>query len=86
MILNIIVLIVIGLVIGALGRLLHRGRDRMGMLATIAVGVTSSLIVGLLVHNGVLRFVLAVVVAVILVALYSSVVGGRRRHGLVGRY
>jgi uncharacterized membrane protein YeaQ/YmgE (transglycosylase-associated protein family) len=76
---EIIGLIAIGLVVGALGRLLHRGRDPMGLLATIAIGIASSLVVGLLIDNDVLKFILAVVVAVVLVALFESFVAGRHR-------
>ena len=76
---EIIGLIVLGLVIGALGRLIHRGRDPMGLLATIAIGVASSLIVGLVIESTALSFILAVIVAVVLVALYESFVAGRHR-------
>lgn len=70
-------LILLGLVVGALGRLLHPGRDRMPLWLTIAIGVASSLLVGLLIPgHGALTFILAVVVAVVLVASVS----GRRRH------
>jgi uncharacterized membrane protein YeaQ/YmgE (transglycosylase-associated protein family) len=77
---EIISLIVIGLVVGALGRLLHPGRDPMGLGLTILIGIGASLIVGLLIPgHGVLSFILAVVVAVVLVALVARWMGGRRR-------
>lgn len=77
MILHIIGLILIGLVVGALGRLFHPGRDRMGLLMTMAIGVASVVIAGLLV-GGFLGFVVAVVVGVVLVALWSRLVEPRR--------
>jgi len=68
--LHIISLIIIGLLVGALGRLFHPGRDRMGILATLAIGVAAVVIAGLLI-GGFLGFILAIVIGVALVALYS---------------
>jgi uncharacterized membrane protein YeaQ/YmgE (transglycosylase-associated protein family) len=42
----IIVLVVMGLIIGALARLLVPGRDPMGVPATMAIGVVGTLISG----------------------------------------
>ncbi|MBV8711473.1 MAG: hypothetical protein JOY56_06825 [Solirubrobacterales bacterium] len=75
---HIIGLILIGLVVGALGRLFHPGRDKMGLLMTMVIGVASVLIAGLLIH-GFLGFVIAVVIGVVLVALWSRLVEARRR-------
>jgi uncharacterized membrane protein YeaQ/YmgE (transglycosylase-associated protein family) len=77
MFLHIIGLILIGLVVGALGRLFHPGRDKMGLAMTMVVGVASVLIAGMLV-GGFLGFVVAVVVGVVLVALWSRFVEPRR--------
>lgn len=74
---EIIGLIVVGLIIGALGRLFHPGRDPIGLLMTIAIGIASSLLVGWLVGGGILGFILAVIVAVVLVALVARVAGPR---------
>jgi uncharacterized membrane protein YeaQ/YmgE (transglycosylase-associated protein family) len=76
---SIIGLIIAGVIVGLLGRLLHPGRDPIGMLMTIAIGVAAVLIVGLLLHGplGFLGYVLAVVVAAALVALWARV--GERR-------
>lgn len=76
--LHIIGLILIGLVVGALGRVFHRGRDPMGIVMTIAIGVASVLIAGLLIH-GFLGFIIAIVVGVVLVGLWSRFVEPRRR-------
>ena len=75
--LHIIGLIVVGLVVGALGRLFHPGRDKMGLLMTMAIGVASVLIAGLLI-GGFLGFIIAVVIGVVLVALWSRFVEARR--------
>src|ERR671931_205320 len=36
--------IIVGAVVGALGRLLHRGRDPMGWLMTVAIGVVAMIV------------------------------------------
>jgi uncharacterized membrane protein YeaQ/YmgE (transglycosylase-associated protein family) len=77
MFLHIVVLIVLGLLGGALGRLFHPGRDRMGILMTMAIGVASVVLAGLLI-GGLLGFILAVVIGVVLVALWSHLVEARR--------
>ena len=75
--LHIIGLILIGLLVGALGRLFHPGRDKMGLLMTMVIGVASVLIAGMLIH-GFLGFIIAVVIGVLLVALWSRLVEARR--------
>ena len=74
---EIIGLIIVGLIVGALGRLFHPGVDSMGALMTIAIGIASALLVGWLVGGGILGFILAVIVAVVLVALWSRMVAPR---------
>jgi uncharacterized membrane protein YeaQ/YmgE (transglycosylase-associated protein family) len=68
--------ILVGAVVGALGRLFHPGGDPMGWLLTIAIGVVS-LLVAALISSGWVAFVIGVVVAVVLVALVGRM-GGRR--------
>jgi uncharacterized membrane protein YeaQ/YmgE (transglycosylase-associated protein family) len=78
---EIIWLIIVGLIVGALGRLVNPGRDPMGWLMTLAVGVVSVLVVGLLLEGplGFWAYVLAVVIAAVLVTLVSRMAGGDRR-------
>ncbi|HXL43301.1 MAG TPA: hypothetical protein VN960_04505 [Gaiellaceae bacterium] len=76
---EIIGLAIVGLVVGALGRLVHPGPDPMGILMTIVIGIASTLLVFWLVGGGILGWILAVVVAVVLVAIWSRMVGPRRR-------
>jgi uncharacterized membrane protein YeaQ/YmgE (transglycosylase-associated protein family) len=71
---RIIGLIVAGLIIGALGRLVHPGKDPMPIWLTIVIGIAAALIAGLLI-GGVLGFILAVIIAAVLVA----VIGGTYR-------
>jgi uncharacterized membrane protein YeaQ/YmgE (transglycosylase-associated protein family) len=68
--------ILVGAVVGVLGRLFHPGRDPMGWLLTIAIGVIS-LLVAALISDGWLAFIIGVIVAVVLVALVGRW-GGRR--------
>jgi uncharacterized membrane protein YeaQ/YmgE (transglycosylase-associated protein family) len=78
---EIIGLIIIGLIVGALGRLIHPGPDPMGILVTIAIGIAASLLVGWLVGGGILGFILAVIVAAVLVALVARMWGPRTATG-----
>jgi uncharacterized membrane protein YeaQ/YmgE (transglycosylase-associated protein family) len=72
--------IIVGAVVGALGRLLHPGRDPMGWLMTIGIGVLS-MIVAAAISGGWLAFIIGVIVAVILVALVGRFRGGRPLAG-----
>ena len=80
---EIIGLIVIGLVVGALGRLISPGPNPMGVLMTIVIGIAASLLVGWLVGGGILGFVLAVIVAAVLVALVARMSGPRTATGRI---
>jgi uncharacterized membrane protein YeaQ/YmgE (transglycosylase-associated protein family) len=70
-------LIIVGAIVGALGRLIHPGRDPMGWLLTILIGIASLVIAGVIFSNGVLEFVVGIIVAVILVALVGRYFGRR---------
>jgi uncharacterized membrane protein YeaQ/YmgE (transglycosylase-associated protein family) len=74
--------IIVGAIVGALGRLLHPGRDPMGWLLTIAIGIVS-MIIAAAISGGWLAFIIGVVVAVILVALVGRLGGDRRRGAMV---
>jgi uncharacterized membrane protein YeaQ/YmgE (transglycosylase-associated protein family) len=73
---RIIGLIVVGLVVGALGRLVRPGRDPIPIWLTIVVGLAASLIAGLLI-GGVLGFILAVIVAAVLIGILGGTYGRR---------
>jgi uncharacterized membrane protein YeaQ/YmgE (transglycosylase-associated protein family) len=78
---EIIVLIIIGLVVGALGRLLNPGPDPLGWIVTIAIGVGAVLAVGLLFDDmGFWAYVLAVIVAAVLVTVVQKVLPGSDRR------
>jgi uncharacterized membrane protein YeaQ/YmgE (transglycosylase-associated protein family) len=71
-------LIIVGAIVGALGRLLHPGRDPMGWILTILIGIGSLLLAGVIFESGWLEFIVGVIVAVILVALVGRFWGGAR--------
>jgi uncharacterized membrane protein YeaQ/YmgE (transglycosylase-associated protein family) len=85
--------ILIGTVVGVIGRLLVPGRQPIGMLVTILVGIVSAFIgtaiaraMGIpTVTNGIdwLELLVQVIVAALGVALVSSIMG--RRTGFWGR-
>jgi uncharacterized membrane protein YeaQ/YmgE (transglycosylase-associated protein family) len=68
--------ILVGALVGALGRLIHPGRDPMGWLLTIAIGIVS-MIIAAAISGGWLAFIIGVIVAVVLVALVSRYTGRR---------
>ena len=69
-------LLIYGLIIGALGRLVHPGRDPMPIWLTLVIGVVATLVAGLLI-GGLIGFILAVLIAAGLVALVGSQYRGR---------
>lgn len=93
---GIITAILIGIVVGVLGRLVLPGKQPIGMLLTILVGIVSAFIgtaiaraVGIpTATNGIdwMELLVQVVVAALGVALVASLTGRRRgRTGLGGR-
>lgn len=79
--------IVAGLIIGALARLIKPGRQNLGLLATLLLGLAGSVIGGVvasLLGTGrifelnVLGFVVAVIAAVALIGVAEGVAGRRR--------
>src|SRR5699024_5024183 len=79
--------IVAGLIIGALARLIKPGKQDLGLLATLLLGVVGSVIGGVvasLLGTGniwelnVLGFIVAVVAALALVGIAEGITSGRR--------
>ncbi|WP_199522385.1 GlsB/YeaQ/YmgE family stress response membrane protein [Geodermatophilus marinus] len=84
---DILGLIVVGLIIGALARLIKPGKQPMSILATMLLGVVGALIGGFIAsllgtgdifELNVLGFILAVVAAVILVGAFAGYSGRNR--------
>jgi uncharacterized membrane protein YeaQ/YmgE (transglycosylase-associated protein family) len=64
-------LIIVGLIVGALGRALHPGKDPMGWILTLVLGVLSLIIAGLIFSNGVLEFIIGIIIAAVLLVIWS---------------
>ena len=85
---SVIAWLLIGLVAGALARLIVPGRDPMGLFATMVLGLAGSLVGGFLAHllfndsDGVGLFG-SVVGAVIVLLIWRAFVG-RQRRGIRG--
>ena len=70
--------VIVGAIVGALGRLINPGRDPMGWVVTILLGIASLVVAGLI-FDGWLQFIVGVIVAVILVPLVGRFWPGERR-------
>jgi uncharacterized membrane protein YeaQ/YmgE (transglycosylase-associated protein family) len=90
----VIILLIIGLVAGAIARLLVPGRDSMGLLATIALGIIGSFVGGFVqnlieYHNldlahphttGFIGSIIGAIILLLLLRLLGADRGGRRRY------
>jgi uncharacterized membrane protein YeaQ/YmgE (transglycosylase-associated protein family) len=72
-------LIIVGAIVGALGRFFHPGRDPIGLIVTILIGIASLLVAGAIFENGWVEFIVGVIVAVILVAIVGRFLGSRQQ-------
>lgn len=80
--------IVAGLIIGALARLFKPGRQHLGVLMTLLLGLVGSVIGGLVANLlgtgdifelNFIGFVVAVIAAVLLIGVAEGVAGSRKR-------
>ena len=78
--------IVFGLIVGAIAKLLMPGRDPGGFIVTMLIGIAGALIGGFLGRsmgwygpNDSAGFLMSLLGAVVLLALYRMVIGGRAR-------
>lgn len=86
---NILGLIVVGLIIGALARLIKPGKQNLSVFMTLVLGVVAALIAGFLVsligfgdifELNILGFIVAVIAAVLLIGVAEGMSGrGRSR-------
>lgn len=79
-IVDVIVYVIAGLVIGAIARLLMPGRQNMSIVATIVLGVIAAIVGGLLWEailpdNDGVAWIGSIIVAVVLLYLYSMFLG-----------
>ena len=88
MLLDILGLIVVGLIIGALARLIKPGKQQMSILATMLLGVVGAIIGGLIadwLNVGSITelnfwgFIFALIAVVLLIGVAEGVSGGRNR-------
>ena len=86
----IVMLIVVGLIAGAIARLLMPGRDPIGLLGTILLGVAGSFVGGFLEnllfyhklapHRFHFAGIIGSIIGSIVVLLISRIFGGKRRR------
>jgi uncharacterized membrane protein YeaQ/YmgE (transglycosylase-associated protein family) len=72
-------LIIVGAIVGALGRLLHPGRDPMGWILTIVLGVVSLVIAGAIFNSTALQFIVGIIIAAVILVIWSRVAANRTR-------
>lgn len=82
---DILVWIIFGLVVGAVAKLLMPGRDPAGFIVTMLIGIAGALLggwigraIGLYNPGESAGFIMAVIGAVVLLAIYRVTLGGRR--------
>jgi len=76
--------IILGFVIGVLAKVLHPGKENMGLIATVVLGIAGSFLAGVIGQFlGWYRagegagFIASVIVAVLLLAVYGKLRGGQ---------
>jgi uncharacterized membrane protein YeaQ/YmgE (transglycosylase-associated protein family) len=85
---TIISAVIVGLIIGALARLIMPGKQNIGVIMTIALGVLGSFIGTWVCYNlfgyqnegggwAVIPFLVGIIVAVVLIAIYVGITGRR---------
>ena len=84
MLLTIIGWVLFGLIVGFIARALVPGKDNIGILATIILGILGSVVGGFLTalitrHYTPVSWIGSVIVAIILLVIYNRVTGRKRR-------
>jgi uncharacterized membrane protein YeaQ/YmgE (transglycosylase-associated protein family) len=76
--LSILWLLIIGLIIGAIGRFVVPGRNPMPWWLTMLLGVVGAIVGGIF-FSGILKYILAVVIAAVLVVVVGNFQGRRSK-------
>ena len=71
---NIIVLLIVGLVVGALGRAVVPGKQSMPIWLTLLIGVGSLLLAGLVFSSLLLEVIVGTLIAAVLIAVSQGAV------------
>jgi uncharacterized membrane protein YeaQ/YmgE (transglycosylase-associated protein family) len=86
---SVLVMIIVGLVVGAVAKLLMPGADPGGMIITILLGIGGSLVAGFLgrslgwyTEGAPVGFIASVIGAILLLAIYRAFTGSRSRVGV----
>jgi uncharacterized membrane protein YeaQ/YmgE (transglycosylase-associated protein family) len=74
--------LIVGAIVGFLGRLVHPGADPMGFLLTIGIGIVAMLIAAII-SSGWLAFVIGIVIAAVIVWLVGRMGSGRTATGRI---
>jgi uncharacterized membrane protein YeaQ/YmgE (transglycosylase-associated protein family) len=85
---TIISAVIVGLIVGALARLIMPGKQNIGVIMTIVLGVLGSLAGSWLCYNlfnyenegggwAVIPFLVGIIVAIVLIAIYLGITGRR---------
>jgi uncharacterized membrane protein YeaQ/YmgE (transglycosylase-associated protein family) len=72
-------LIIVGAIVGALGRLLHPGTDPMGWILTIVLGIVSLVIAGAIFGSTLLQIIVGIIIAAVLLVIWSRIAANRTR-------
>jgi uncharacterized membrane protein YeaQ/YmgE (transglycosylase-associated protein family) len=85
---NLLWMIVVGLIVGAIAKLLMPGRDPGGVIVTMLLGIAGSLLAGFLgrtlgwyATGETAGFIASIVGAILLLAIYRAIVGRRITGG-----
>jgi uncharacterized membrane protein YeaQ/YmgE (transglycosylase-associated protein family) len=76
---NIVVLLLVGLVVGALGRAVVPGKQAMPLWLTMLIGVGSLLLAGLVFNSLLLEVVIGTLVAAAIIAVSQGAVHSKAR-------
>lgn len=76
---NIIVLLIVGLIVGALGRAVVPGKQSMPIWLTLLIGVGSLLLAGLLPFNLIIQIIIGTLIAAAIIAVTQGSASKRTR-------